>query len=164
MIYNTKYLITDILYLIHDTWYLRSNDWALILDTLYLWYLISDIQYLLLDIRYSIFDTWYQCLLLDIWHLDTPNLKLWYLLSVTCYMSLAKCFLLFDTFYIILGIWSLLLLVKRLFPFAPVVRLALVYFCFPQDTHLSYPSRKGALILKIYPGLQITIFLSKIVT
>ena len=57
-------------------------------------------------------------LILDIWYLI---LDIWYLIYDTWY-------LISDTWYLVLDIWSLLLLAKRLFPFAPVVRLALVFF------------------------------------
>ena len=63
-----------------------------------------------------------------------------YLPPVTCYLLLAICYLLLaDTCNLILSIWSsviwsLLFLAKELLPFAPVVRLALVFWTLPLDT------------------------------
>ena len=60
-------------------------------------------------------------------------LAICYLPPVTCYLLLAICYLLLtDTCNLILSIWSLgignlLFLAKELLPFAPVVRLALVF-------------------------------------
>ena len=80
------------------------------------------------DTRYMLFDICYSILLLDIGYIisNTWYLTPWYLQSKT--LIHATCYLPNVHWYLILFTWyqSLLLLAKRLFPFAPVVRLALV--------------------------------------
>ena len=142
-IHDTWYLIlSDTWYMILDIWYLRHDTWEITLVILDIWYLMYNTWYLILYICYLIYDTWYLILDSDnqyqIHHIsylisDTLLLKPWYLHPITCYLLLANCYLSFDTywnmlsysFYMVLVILSLLLLAKRLFPFAPVVRLAL---------------------------------------
>ena len=82
-----------------------------------------------------ILDIWYLILIIisHIWYL-TPcywNLDTWILSLATCYLlTVTYHLILTGTCFLILFIWYLLLLAKRLYPFAPVVRLALVYVPF----------------------------------
>ena len=142
-IHDTWYLIlSDTWYMILDIWYLRHDTWEIILVILDIWYSIYNTRYLILCICYLIYDTWYLILDSDnqyqIHHIsylisDTLLLKPWYLHPITCNLLLPNVSfdsywdMLSHSFYRVLVILSLLLLAKRLFPFAPVVRLALVH-------------------------------------
>ena len=86
-------------------------------------------------ICYLIYDTWYLILDSDnhisyltpcYWNLDT-----WILSLATCYLlTVTFLLILTGTCFFILFIWYLLLLAKRLYPFAPVARLALVFITY----------------------------------
>ena len=114
---------------------MRHYTWEIILVILNIWYSIYNTRYMIHCICYLIYDTWYLILDSDnhisyltpcYWNLDT-----WILSLATCYLlTVTFLLILTGTCFFILFIWYLLLLAKRLYPFAPVARLALVSFEF----------------------------------